>query len=126
MSSLSNMYVEESPNKKTGDAIYIRKRKLYIILGIAVVGVLAALIFVYSSAKGSANNETAKKCVSTLSTAIYTTGSMPTALTTTPPFDLNKECSAAICANPYVALGNIRNEILNSKKILKGIQFNFK
>lgn len=110
MSSLSNMYVEEPLGHKSSDGIYVKKRKLYIILAIVAVVFVAALVFVYSSAKGSSDDEmTAKqklKCPPTAPT--NPTVSYSTALmTTTPAFDLNKQCSAAICSNPMKALGRL-------------------
>lgn len=109
MSSLSNMYVEEPLGHKSSDGIYVKKRKLYIILAIVAVVFVAALIFVYSSAKGSSDDETtAKQKLKCPSPATNPTVSYTTALmTTTPVFDLNKQCSAAICSNPMKALGRL-------------------
>lgn len=97
------MYVEEPASGKSGDGIYVRKRKIYIILAIVTVVFLVALIFVYTSAKGSGSEEAVKKCPTSPQLA-YTTALMTTP---PPPLDLNKECSAAICTNPYKALGKL-------------------
>lgn len=98
------MYVEEPGSAKPGEGIYVRKRKLYIILAIVAAVFLVALIFVYMSAKGSSEEAAADKKCPTIPQLAYTTALMTTPA---PPLDLNKACSAAICGNPYKALGKL-------------------
>lgn len=105
MSSLSNMYMEEAHSSKKDDAFYVKKRKLYIGLVVLAVVFLAIIIIVYYSAKPS-KDELNKNCPTQAQPA-YSTAVMPqiTPLPTPAPFDTNKECGAAVCVNPYKALG---------------------
>jgi hypothetical protein len=102
MSSLSNMYVVEGFNSAKKDGIYLKKKKLYIIIAILIGLFIAGLIIVYISAKPSAT-DIAKKCPTTRA-PVYTTA-LAHFPSTPPPIDLNKECSAAICQSPTKALG---------------------
>lgn len=107
MSSFSNMHLEESqdgsksaissPIKKRG--YFLKKKTAYIGIAVLAVVFIVALLIVYYSAKPS-SKEVAERCPPPV---VYTTDVIVP--TTTPYFDLNKECSASVCRNPIKALG---------------------